>query len=158
MIGIIRPRPLLRAFVSWSRVPLRFGGQWGCRTDNELGLVRMGYRDFYPKGGVFLSRDPIGYAGGMSLSTLCQGDPVNQVDPLGLDQYGPGYWSQAWSFFKGELSVLNPVNAVKSIWSADLHIYAAWRRDGHPIQGLLDVGAEFADGLGVRGLRHRHGV
>jgi RHS repeat-associated protein len=66
------------------REPVGFAGQ-GCYTDQESGLVLMGHRYYDPARGRFITRDPIGYAAGMNLYTYCDGDPVNRIDPLGLD-------------------------------------------------------------------------
>ena len=35
--------------------------------------------------GRFLTRDPIGYAGGLNLYAYTVGNPVNRADPSGLD-------------------------------------------------------------------------
>jgi len=35
--------------------------------------------------GRFITRDPIGYAGGINLYAYCQDNPVDNIDPLGLD-------------------------------------------------------------------------
>lgn len=46
--------------------PVGFGGQYGYYTDRETGLVLMGHRYYDPGTGRFLTRDPIGYGGGMN--------------------------------------------------------------------------------------------
>ncbi|MEM5789899.1 MAG: RHS repeat-associated core domain-containing protein [Syntrophobacteraceae bacterium] len=60
------------------------GAVGGARTDRETGLVLMGWRYYDPETGRFLTRDPIGYSGGMNLYGYVGGNPVNWVDPLGL--------------------------------------------------------------------------
>jgi RHS repeat-associated protein len=64
------------------KLPLAFaGGLW----DKETKLVHFGHRDYDPDVGRFITKDPIGYAGGDSdLYGYCLDDPVNGVDPLGL--------------------------------------------------------------------------
>jgi uncharacterized protein RhaS with RHS repeats len=42
------------------------------------------YRVYDPKDGRWLSRDPIGEAGGINLYAYVGGNPVNWIDPLGL--------------------------------------------------------------------------
>ncbi|MBI5610017.1 MAG: RHS repeat-associated core domain-containing protein [Deltaproteobacteria bacterium] len=56
------------------------GGLW----DRETGLVRFGAREYDPELGRWLSRDPIGCAGGWNQFGYVAGDPVNAVDPAGL--------------------------------------------------------------------------
>jgi RHS repeat-associated protein len=65
--------------------PFGFGGQYGYYTDAETGLVLCGARYYDPTTGHWLSRDPIGYAGGQNLYTFCDGNPVNEADPEGTD-------------------------------------------------------------------------
>jgi hypothetical protein len=48
-------------------------------------LVLCGARYYDLTTGHWLSRDPIGYAGGQNLYTFCDGNPVNEADPSGTD-------------------------------------------------------------------------
>ena len=69
--------------------PWGFGGQWGYQTDNETGLVLCTNRYYDPQQGRFLTRDPMGYGGGVNLYSYTQNNPVNYVDPsgyIGLDE------------------------------------------------------------------------
>jgi RHS repeat-associated protein len=69
--------------------PFRYGGQFGYYTDTDPGnggLILCGARWYSPPLARWLSRDPIGYSGGPSLYEYCAGDPVNQVDPSGLQE------------------------------------------------------------------------
>jgi RHS repeat-associated protein len=69
----------------WSRQhgvtnPIRFQGQY---HDHETGLHYNRYRYYDPGVGRFISKDPIGYTGGLNL--YFYGDnPVGLIDPLGL--------------------------------------------------------------------------
>ena len=82
-----------------------FGGQYGYYTDRETGLVLMGHRYYDPGTGRFLTRDPIGYGGGMNLYGYADGNPVNESDPDGFapppgPYSGPGIdWAKvgAWA-------------------------------------------------------------
>jgi RHS repeat-associated protein len=51
--------------------------------DAETGLHYYGYRYYSPKMGRWLSRDPLGEAGGFNLYAYCLGDPINHDDYLG---------------------------------------------------------------------------
>ncbi|MEM5768882.1 MAG: RHS repeat-associated core domain-containing protein [Bacillota bacterium] len=59
------------------------GAQWGYYTDTETGLILCTHRYYDPANGRWLTRDPIGYDGGVNLYGYVGGDPVNQVDPEG---------------------------------------------------------------------------
>jgi RHS repeat-associated protein len=65
--------------------PVGYGGQWGNYTDRETGLVLMGLRYYDPATGRFLTRDPIGYEGGLNVYAYVQNNPINHIDPMGLD-------------------------------------------------------------------------
>lgn len=60
--------------------PLRFQGQY---HDHETGLHYNRYRYYDPLVGRFISKDPIGYAGGLNLYVYAP-NPVSWIDPLGL--------------------------------------------------------------------------
>ena len=78
--------------------PYGFGGQAGYYTDGETGLSLLGQRFYDPSVSRFLNRDPIGSAGGLNLYRYADNNPVNFMDPLGLD---PGYWDGFWSGYLG---------------------------------------------------------
>jgi RHS repeat-associated protein len=65
-----------------------FGGQWGYQTDRETGLVLCGQRYYDPSAGRWISRDPIGYDGGVNVYAYCANNAVGKVDPSGT-----GPWS-----------------------------------------------------------------
>ena len=58
------------------------------------------HRFYDPVNGRYISADPIGLDGGMNLYAYVDGNPVNQVDPLGLESgylYGePGWLGSEW--------------------------------------------------------------
>lgn len=51
--------------------------------DAEIGLYYYGYRYYDPSAGRWISRDPIGEAGGLNLNEFVDGDPINGWDPDG---------------------------------------------------------------------------
>jgi len=64
-------------------VPFGFAGGL---HDRDMGLVRFGYRDYDPETGRWTAKDPIGFAGGdTDLYGYCLNDPVNWIDPWGLE-------------------------------------------------------------------------
>jgi RHS repeat-associated protein len=82
-----------------------YSGKHGYYTDRETGLILATNRYYDPTEGRWLTRDPIGYAGGLNLYGYCSGNPVNLVDPLGLcgeqGGYWSGYWGDVWQVIKG---------------------------------------------------------
>jgi RHS repeat-associated protein len=64
---------------------LRWVGGHGYESDAPLGLNLLGARYYDPAVGRFLNADPIGIAGGINQFNYCGGDPVNRIDPRGLD-------------------------------------------------------------------------
>jgi len=67
-----------------------FGGKWGACTDAETGLVLMTHRYYDPIAARFLTRDPIGYAGGINLYAYTGNNPVNRADPGGTQAASSG--------------------------------------------------------------------
>ncbi|HWB05279.1 MAG TPA: RHS repeat-associated core domain-containing protein [Verrucomicrobiales bacterium] len=70
--------------------PYRFSTQF---TDEVTGLLYYGYRHYDPVHGRWLSRDPIGEAGGINLYGFVGNETINSVDILGLDS--------TWSRLRG---------------------------------------------------------
>jgi len=64
---------------------LRYAGQF---YDSETGLHNNGYRAYCPACGRYLQPDPVGLIGGMHRYNYANGDPLNNVDPLGLWVWG----------------------------------------------------------------------
>ncbi|MGE4423757.1 MAG: RHS repeat-associated core domain-containing protein [Pseudodesulfovibrio sp.] len=65
------------------RLPIGFAGGL---HDRDLGFVRFGWRDYDVRTGRWTAPDPIGEKGGdPDWYGYCLDDPVNGVDPAGLD-------------------------------------------------------------------------
>ena len=73
----------------------RFAGQY---YDEETELHYNYYRYYDPKTGRYLRADPIGLYGGINLYSYASNNPINRIDPLGLDT-----WSGAGDEFGGFL-------------------------------------------------------
>jgi RHS repeat-associated protein len=66
---------------------LRFPGQY---FDQETGLFYNYFRDYDPRSGRYLTSDPIGLTGGLNTYAFVGNDPINWIDPLGLESVPPG--------------------------------------------------------------------
>jgi RHS repeat-associated protein len=68
---------------------LRFAGQY---YDQENGLHYNYHRYYDPKLGRYLRADPIGLEGGVNLYAYAQNNPINYMDPFGLDPRGNNFF------------------------------------------------------------------
>jgi RHS repeat-associated protein len=84
----------------------------------EVGLYHYKARMYSPTLGRFMQTDPIGYADGMNWYAYVGNDPINSVDPLGL-QAGGG----------SDLEVTAPSYCSRFWWEARCNPYAPDRRD-----------------------------
>ena len=86
----------------------------------EIGqLYNYGYRQYDPVNGRWLSRDPLGEAGGIHLNGFLGNDPVNRNDELGLSWLGDRVQDATnWAN--------NHVGAITSAWSGASAAIAGW--------------------------------
>ncbi|MGE4505536.1 MAG: RHS repeat-associated core domain-containing protein [Desulfovibrionaceae bacterium] len=103
----------------------------------QCGYVRFGLRDYDPFTGRFTAKDPLGYAAGdPDLYGYCLDDPVNAVDPWGLDA----------DCISGEL------NAAGFGMKGELGGGVCWDDDGAlRLMGHADAGASTGWGAGGTG-------
>ena len=65
--------------------PFGYKAQVGYYSDPETGLQLLTNRYYDSATGRFLTRDPIGYAGGINLYAYVRNNPTNYADPSGLN-------------------------------------------------------------------------
>jgi len=120
-------RPIVNTDPGWQ--PFGFAGGL---HETVGGLVRFQARTYDPFIGRFLSRDPLGFAGGqVNLYQYALGDPVNNVDPTGM-LVGPS----------GEINACDDNFIGKRPLSAD-HVYMrsdAWTSGMTPLTTLGVMG------------------
>ncbi len=63
----------------------------GRRIDAESGLYYYRARHYDPEDGRFVQPDPIGFEGGINLYAYASNNPINFIDPLGLESQGHAY-------------------------------------------------------------------
>jgi RHS repeat-associated protein len=64
--------------------PFGYSAMWAYYTDDETILQLLGFRYYDPIVGQFVTRDPIGVAGGVNLYSYTTNNPLSFNDPSGL--------------------------------------------------------------------------
>lgn len=64
--------------------PFSFNGKWGYYLDTETGLYYCQNRFYDPTAGRWLTRDPIGFSGGINVYGYCDHSPIGTTDSKGL--------------------------------------------------------------------------
>jgi len=82
--GMVKPASEFRNSYTYT------GREW----DRETGLYYYRARYYDPMEGRFLSKDPIGFRGGINLYNYVDQNPINYTDPMGLDATIP--WTGGW--------------------------------------------------------------
>src|SRR5262249_37631955 len=82
---------LTRQYDAWGNLEAGAGqsgyAYTGREWDSETNLYYYRARYYDPQAGRFLSEDPIGFDGGINFYAYVSANPVNMVDPGGLDEH-----------------------------------------------------------------------
>jgi RHS repeat-associated protein len=81
---------------------IRFQGQY---QDSELGLCYNLYRYFDNWSGRYINKDPIGLLGGLNLYRYTP-NPVNWIDPLGLETTDSKPWDSGREFYRNQYRLI----------------------------------------------------
>lgn len=92
----------------------RYVGEFGVFSDDDIGLVYMRNRWYDPKLGRFVSRDPIGFAGGSNFYVYTGNNPAVGIDPNGEGAVG-GIIEGVYGFINGGMSAMASGGDVKDI-------------------------------------------
>jgi RHS repeat-associated protein len=152
--------------------PYSFGAQYGYYTDQDTGLQLLGHRYYDSEDGRFVTRDPIGYAGGMNLYSYVQNNPVNMIDPSGYCSIGTKSWwqnlkegryfgttqgesAQGWYAQKSVEHPWNPAywigGTLSSLWTPDTYMETVATLSGaYELRGF-GVAAKIIQGSGGAG-------
>ncbi len=129
--------------VGWNEYADPYGDQFGDGVQGDFGLA--GYfhhaatgldfaehRAYRPRHGRWLTRDPIGVAGGMNLYRYADDDPASLSDPNGnwayVSQTGANVQIAIPIYFEGQgatqQNITNVVNQIQSTWSGNFGGYS----------------------------------
>jgi RHS repeat-associated protein len=113
-------------------------GYAGGISDSHTGLLRFGARDYDPTTGRWTAKDPVGFNGGdLNVYIYVGGDPVNFIDPSGLeavDDWGRRL-DQAFRPILHPVDFYNRISDVRSLhhqifpgeaWSDLRHYHASY--------------------------------
>ncbi|MDZ4184348.1 MAG: RHS repeat-associated core domain-containing protein [Desulfuromonadales bacterium] len=135
--------------------PFRYSTKY---RDPDLELYYYGHRWYDAAALKWLTPDPIGERGGVNLTAFCDGDPINKVDPLGLDpweDFKADYMTtEAWKY-RGKVFVGTFVGASKVLYGVGdtfysmtggaMYFYSGGRWTSY--RDLAERGANIAGGI-----------
>ncbi|HNA61538.1 MAG TPA: RHS repeat-associated core domain-containing protein [Rhabdochlamydiaceae bacterium] len=109
---------------------------WHSQSQDPTGLIWMGARYYDPKGGRFLSPDPVGYPLCLDLYVYAGGDPVNYSDPDGRF-FSPVYQSLQPVF----IGTFQPFNGFNTAVRHFNHLPATLANHGLTRSGSYEIGS-----------------
>ena len=132
-----------QATAAWGQValgpdPVGFGGQWGYQGVGGAASL-LGHRLYDASTGRFLTRDPIGYAGGVNLYGFAHNNPVTGRDPEGTDDSNP------FSYFGNMFDHATLAGVAGALWNSiannfNLRLAAHGLKEGALIAAQSPIG------------------
>ena len=95
---------------------------FGVYFDTETGNIYLRARYYDPSVGRFISEDPA--KAGLNWYAYCENNPVNKIDPTGLD---------SWVFYDGEAfgeQAKTEAERLKKEYGTEVHLIDIWSFDG----------------------------
>ena len=119
--------------VSANRITTR--GYTGHEHLDEMGLINMNARLYDPKLGLFISVDPQAdsYPGTYPYA-YCEGDPMNRIDPDGMDWYQNANGDLYWKEGNKEIDGYTNIGAFVSIRFGEDNYLNFYQNGGHKSQ------------------------
>jgi RHS repeat-associated protein len=135
---------IVRSTGDLSLLPFRFQTKWALGQYWQGSLapehLDFGRRVYLPRFGRFLNRDPLGEGGGANLYHYCGNDPINRMDPLGLQTAVSGwYLPKDIRLFFGDPETLEKTVVVGYYGLPEPHVVAELYRVGSVGGGGGDV-------------------
>jgi RHS repeat-associated protein len=130
-----------------------YGAQWGYYTDAETGLQLCTYRMYDLVVGRFVTRDPIGYSGGVNLYGYVGNGPTGAVDPLGLAELRVAYptlWFEFYGYHHAYLKLDSPCTVSATYRSVSGRLVPQGTLHGTSI-GMWESGLSMPDDSDVAG-------
>jgi len=122
-------------------------GFTGRRLDSETGLYYYRRRYYSPALGRFLQTDPIGYLGGINLYTYVSNNPINWIDPWGLEKEKRNLWGDWYDY------VITTTDTGINLWEGHKQWHRDLRKRFSQTGSIgLENAAAFMVGLGASGI------